>query len=151
MRATVLLAFKIKAWRGAEDVQPGTSVAPDFDLGFDRLERIEGLVEQIAYDGGLRLVAGGADIADRQVVVDAHVALDEARDLPIVRRPVVALEDEDVTAAGGATVALAPSLAIGMGERAANGVAQRLCVARLRGAHSVREPSFFHVASCRTA
>jgi hypothetical protein len=151
MRSTILFAFEEETWARPKDVEPGARVAPDLDLGLDGPKRVEGLVEQIAHHGCLRLITGRAHIADRQVVVNAHMTFDEARDLPIVTRAVVTLEDEDVATTRCATVAFASALVVGMGEGRADRVAQRLGVARLGSADAVGEPTFFHVASCRTA
>jgi hypothetical protein len=49
------------------------------------------------------------------------MALDKSGDLPIVVGAIEALEDEDVAAAGGAAVTLAPTLMVRMRERAADG------------------------------
>ena len=117
VRATILLALEVEARDAAEDIEPGGGVASNLDLRLDGPERVECLVEQVAHDAGLRLVAGGADVANRQVVVDAHVALDETGHLPVMRGAIEALEDEDVTAAGGAAIALAAALVIGMRQR----------------------------------
>jgi hypothetical protein len=151
MRAAVVLALQIKARNAAEDLEPGRRVAADLDLRFDRSERVERLVQQVAHDAGLWLIARGAHVADRQVVVDAHVALDKAGDLPVVRLAIVALEDEDVATAGGASVALAPARVVGVGERAADGVTQRFAVGGFSSSNAVCETAFFHAASCRTA
>jgi hypothetical protein len=151
VRAAVLLALQIEAGDGAEDVEPGACVATDFDLGFDRAERVERLIEEIAHHAGLRFVAGGADVADAEVVVDAHVALDKSGDLPIMGWPIVTFEHEDVAAAGGAGVALATPLVIGVRERGADRIAELLSVVRLSGANAVGETSFFHGASRPTA
>jgi hypothetical protein len=120
--AAVLFAFEVEPGDTAKDVQPGGGIPTDFDLGLDRAERIEGLVQQVADHAGLRLVAGRSDIVDGEVVVDAQVALDEPRHLPVMIRAVEALEDEDVAAAGRAAVALATALLIGMRQRGANSV-----------------------------
>src|SRR6266498_57110 len=101
VRAAVFLAFEVEARDGAEDVEPGAGVSSDFDLSLDRSERVEGLIKEVAHHTGLRLIAGGADVADAEVVVHAHVALDEAGDLPFMSLSIVAFEDQDVASAGG--------------------------------------------------
>jgi len=116
MGSPVLLTFEMKAGDAAKNVQPGGRVAADLDLRFNWSERVEGLIEEVAYDAGLRGVAGGPDIVDGEVVVDAHVALDEASHLPVVVAAIVPFENEDVAAAGGTAVALAARVLIGVGE-----------------------------------
>jgi hypothetical protein len=112
----------METWDPPKYLQPGRRVAADFDLRFDGSKRVEGLVEQIAYDACLGLVAGRADVVDGQVVVDAQVALDETGHLPVVAGAVEALEDQDVAAAGRAAVALASALVVWMSEGGADGV-----------------------------
>jgi len=144
VRAAVFLAFEVEARDGAEDVEPGAGVSSDFDLSLDRSERVEGLIKEVAHHTGLRLIAGGADVADAEVVVHAHVALDEAGDLPFMSLSIVAFEDQDVASAGGSGIALAAALVIGMGKGAADGVAEVSCIAGLSGANAVGETSLFH-------
>jgi hypothetical protein len=79
------------------------------------------------------------------------VALDEAGHLPVLGRTVVALEDEDVAAAGGAAVAFASTLVVGVSQRRANARAQRFSVSCLGRADAIGQTSFFHAASRRTA
>jgi len=93
---TVLLALEIEAGDAAEDVEPRTGVAADLDLRARGSKRVEGLVEQVPHHAGLRLVAGCPNVTDRQVIVNTHVAFDEAGHIPFVRLPIVALEDQDV-------------------------------------------------------
>jgi hypothetical protein len=114
--AAVFLAFEIKAGDSLEDFQPGARVAANLDLRCDWPKRIEGLIEQVAHDASLWLIAGCPNVTDRQIVVHAHVALDETRDIPVLGRAIVALQDEDVTACRGARVAFATSLMVGVGE-----------------------------------
>jgi hypothetical protein len=151
MRAAIFLAFEIEAGDVAEDVQPDRRVAPNLDLRFDRAKRVERLVEQIAHDTSLRFVAGRPDIANRQVVVHAHVALDKTSHLPVLGGAVVAFEDEDVAPAGSPGVTLAPTLVIRMREGRANSIPKRDGVAGLGGADAIGQTSFFHSASRRTA
>jgi hypothetical protein len=115
--AAVLLALEIEAWDVTKDLEPGCSVASNLDLRLDGSERVERLVEEIAHDACLGLIAGRANIVDRQVIVNPQVALDEAGDLPVVGSAIESLEDEDVAAAGGAAVTLATALMIRMRER----------------------------------
>jgi hypothetical protein len=122
VRAAVLLALEIKAGNALEQLQPDSRVAPDLDLRLDRSEGIEGLIQQVAHDAGLWLITGRAHVADRQIVVHAHVTLDETRHLPVVGGTVVALEHEDVAPSGSAAVALAFALVIGVREGRADGV-----------------------------
>ena len=91
MRTAILLTVEVKARDAAEDIEPCAGIAADLDLGGDGLVGVEGLVEQVTDDRGLGLVARGADVANRQVVVDAHMALDETGDLPFMRGAIVAL------------------------------------------------------------
>jgi hypothetical protein len=151
VRPAIFLAFEIEAWHAAEDVEPGRGIAADFDLSFLWAERVEGLIEQIAHHAGLWFLAGGADIADRQVVVDAHVALHEASHLPRMPGAIVAFEDEDVAAACRADVAFAFALTIGMGEGGTDGVSERRSIRGLGRADAIGQTSLFHGASCRTA
>ena len=116
VRTAVFLAFEVEAWDGLENLEPGVSVAADFDLRLERSKRIERLIEQVAHDTGLWLIPSCADITDGQIIVHAHVALDETRDLPIVASAVVTLQDEDVAARRGAAVAFAAALVVGVGE-----------------------------------
>jgi hypothetical protein len=151
MRAAVFLAFEVEARDIAKDVQPDRRIATNLDLRLDRTKRVERLIEQVAHHAGRWLIAGRADIAYRQVVVDAHVALDKTSHLPVLGSAVIAFEDEDVAAAGSATVALAAALAAWMGEGRANSIPKRSGVAGLGGADAIGQTSFFHSASCRTA
>jgi hypothetical protein len=151
MRAAVLLAFEVEARDAAKDVQPRRRVATDLDLRLDGSKRVECLVKQVAHHAGLRRVAGCPDVADREIVVDAHVALDETGDLPVMAGAVVVLEDQDVAAAGAAGVALASTLMVRVCQRGADGIAQGLGVAGLGGADAIRQMPFFHHASRRTA
>jgi hypothetical protein len=123
MWSAVLLAFQMETWDIAEDVQPGGRVATDLDLRLDGPKRVECLVEQVAHHADLWLVAAGADVVDRQIVIDTQVALDEASHVPVMRRAIETLEDEDVTAAGRAAVALAVPLLIGVSQRRADAIA----------------------------
>ena len=151
MRAAVLLTFDVEAGNTTKNVQPRRRVATDLDLRLDGSKRVECLVQQVAHHACLRHVAGCPDVADREVVVDAHVALDEASHLPVVRGAVVMLQDQDVAAAGGAGVALTPTLMIGVRQRGADGITQGLGVAGLGGADAIRQTRFFHDRSRRTA
>jgi hypothetical protein len=145
---SIFLTFEVEPGNTPKNLQPDRRVAADLDLGFDGSKRIEGLIEQIAYDANLGRVAGRADIVDGQVVVHAHVALDEARDLPVVQATVEALEDQDVAAAGGAAVALAAAVLIRMSQGRADGIAQSRGVVRLGSPDTVRQTSLFHAAPC---
>jgi len=151
VRSAIFLAFEVETGNRAKDFQPGGRVAANLDLRLDGSERVESLIEQIAHDAGLRLVAGGADVADGEVVVDAHVALDEARHLPLVGGAVVTLENEDVAATCGATVRGATTLVIGVRERGADARAERGGIACLGRADAISQTSLFHAASPRTA
>ena len=151
MRPSVLFAFEVKTRNVAKDVEPDTRVTADLDLRLDRSKRVECLVEQVAHDAGLRLVARGADVVDGQVVVHPQVTLDESGDLPIVAGAIEALEDEDVAAASGAAVAFAAALLVGVRQGGADGVAERRGVIRIGGADAVRQTSLFHGPSRRTA
>jgi len=144
MGTAVLLTFDIEAGNCAEDVQPCARVATDLDLGLERSEGIERLVQQVAHHARLRLVTGRADVSDTEIIVYAHMALDEAGDLPIMGLSIVALEDEDVATAGGASVTFAAALMIGVGEGGADGLAEFLGVAGLSRAHAIGETSLFH-------
>jgi hypothetical protein len=79
------------------------------------------------------------------------VALDKAGHLPLLLRAVESFEHQDVTAAGGATVAFATPLLIGVGESGTDRVTQSRGVASLGRTDAVRQTSFFHGAPCRTA
>jgi hypothetical protein len=149
--AAVLLTFQMEPRDGPEDLQPGRGIAADFDLWLDRTKRVERLIEQVAHDPCLWLISGGANIADWQIIVNSQVALDEAGDLPVLAGAIVALEDEDVAAACGAGIALAPTLVIGVRQSRADRVMQRLRVAGFGGSDAVRQTSFFHCASLWTA
>jgi hypothetical protein len=138
----------MKAWNAAKDILPGGRVAADLDLRLHGSERIEGLVQQIAHHACLRHVASRADVVDRQVVVHAQVALDEASHLPVVVGAVEAFQDEDVAAAGGTPIAFAVALVVGMSEGGPNGVAQCRGVTCLGSPDTVRQTSFFHAAPC---
>jgi hypothetical protein len=151
VRSAVLLTFQVKTWNAAKDLQPGRRVATDFDLRFDRAKGVEGLVEQVANDADLGRIPRGAHVVDRQAVVHAHVAFDKASDLPIVAGTIEALQYQDVTAAGGAAIALAAALLIWMRQRRTDGLAQRGGVGRFGSPNTIRQTSFFHAASCSTA
>jgi hypothetical protein len=138
----------MKAWNAAEDLEPGGRVAADLDLRLHWSVRVEGLVEQIAHHAGLRNVASRANVVDRQVVVHAQVALDEASHLPVVVGAVEAFEDEDVAAAGGTSIAFAVALVVGMSEGRPDGVPQCRGVTCLGSPDTVRQTSFFHAAPC---
>jgi hypothetical protein len=129
VRATIFLAFQIEARNVAKDLQPGRRIPSDLDLRFDRSERVDRLVEEVAHHAVLRLGAGGADIANGQVVVHAHVALDEASHLPVVRRAIVVFEDQDVAATGGASIAFAPTLVVRVSQGRTDRFAQRRRIA----------------------
>jgi hypothetical protein len=147
MRAAILLALHVETGNGAEDVQPRVGIAAYLDLRFDRPEGVESLVEQVPHNARLRLITGGANIADRQVIVHSHVAFDEAGDLPIVSRAIVALENEDVTTTGGPPITLAVPLLIRVGEGRADRITQRRRIAGLGGTDAVRQTGFFHCGS----
>jgi hypothetical protein len=151
VRPSVLFALEVKARNVAKDVEPDGRVATDLDLRLDRSKRVERLIQQIAHDAGLGLLARGADVVDGQVVVHPQVALDESGDLPLVGGAIESLEDEDVAAAGGAAIAFAAALLIGVGQSCADSVAQGRGVIRIGGADAVRQTSLFHGASRRTA
>lgn len=151
MWAPVFFTFEVETRDGPKDLEPGGRVAPDFDLRFSRPKRVESLVKQIANDPRLRLIPSGADIPNRQVIVHAHVALDETGHLPRLRWPIEAFEDEDVAAGGGTSVALAAALMVRMRKRRADPHPQRFGVAGLGRADAIGETSFFHAASRRTA
>jgi len=146
--ATVLLAFEVEARNAAEDFQPLCGVAADFDLRLDRPKCVERLVEEIAHDARLGCVAGGANVVDGEVVVDAEVAFDEASHLPGLSGAIVALEEEDVATAGGAAVTLAMALLIGMGQRRTDCSTESRGVIRLGSPDTVRQTLVFHAASC---
>jgi hypothetical protein len=137
--SAILLALQEETRNPAEDVEPAARIAADLDLSSRRAERTKRLVEQVAHHANLRLVAVGANVADREVVVDAHVALDETGHVPGMLLAIVALKDQQVTPPSRAAVALASALLIGMGERGADLGAQRGVVARLGRADSVRD------------
>jgi hypothetical protein len=151
VRAPVFLTLTVETRDAVEDVQPCASVAANLDLRPGRAKRVEGLVEQVADDPVLRLVAGGADVANREVVVHTHMAFDEASDVPAMRLAVEALEDQDVAPAGGTAVALAVAAGIRVGEGGANSLTQRCVIRRFGGPHSIGKASLFHGGSCRTA
>jgi hypothetical protein len=154
VRPAIFLAFNIEAWDSSQDVQPRARVAADLDLGADGPERVECLVEQVADHPCLGLIAGCADVADRQVIVgDTHMALHKPGHLPLVSLAIVVLEDEDVATAGCAAIAFAAPLLIRVGQRRANGGAQRGVIGRLGCPDAVRKTTLvgFHGASCRTA
>jgi hypothetical protein len=113
----VLLAFEIEARDSLEDLQPGVRITANLDLRLQRSKRVERLIEQVAHDAGLWLIASCANVTDGQVVVHAQVTLDETRDLPLLGRAVVALQDKDVAAGSGPAVALAATLVVGMSQR----------------------------------
>jgi hypothetical protein len=148
VRSAIFLTFEMKARNAAKDLEPVSRVAANLDLRLGRTERIEGLVQQIAHHARLGRVAGGADVVDRQVVVDAQVALDEASHLPVVVGAVEAFQDEDVAAAGGTPIAFAVALVVWMREGGPDGVAQCRGVTCLGSPDTVRQTSFFHAAPC---
>jgi hypothetical protein len=123
MRSAILLALEVEAGNVAKDLKPIGRVAPNLDLRLDGSKRVERLLEQVADDACLGLVAGRANIVDRQVIVNPQVAFDKAGDLPIVVAAIETLEDENVTAAGGAAVTLAAALMVRMRECAADSIA----------------------------
>jgi hypothetical protein len=111
---TILLAFEIEARDSLENLEPGVSVATNLDLRLERSERVERLVEQVAHDAGLWLIPSRADVTDGQIIVHAHVTLDKTRNVPVLGGAIVTLQDEDVAARRGATVAFAATLVVGM-------------------------------------
>jgi len=96
VRPAVLLALEVEAGDAAEDVKPGARIAADLDLRAHGSKRIEGLIEKVTHHAGLRLFAGGPNVTNRQVIVNTHVAFDEAGHVPLVRLPIVAFEDQDI-------------------------------------------------------
>jgi hypothetical protein len=148
VRSAVLLAFEIEARNAAKDLQPQCRVAADLNLRLDWSERVEGLVEQVAHHAGLGCLTCGADVMDRQVVVHAHVALDEASHLPRLIWTIEMLQQEDVTAAGGPAVAFAMALIVWVREGGADGVTKRRGVTRLGRPDTVRQTFFSHAAPC---
>ena len=52
------------------------------------------------------------------------MALDETRDVPMLSRAVVVLQDEDVATRGGAGIALAATLMVGMRQSRTDGITQ---------------------------
>jgi hypothetical protein len=138
VRAAVLLTFEEEARDTTEDVQPGAGVAANLDLRSGRAERVKRLLEQVAHDGALRLVAVRAHVANGQVFVDAHVALDETCHVPGMPLAIVAFEDQQVTPAGGATIALAFAFLVGMGQRGADLGAQRNVIAWIGRPNAIR-------------
>jgi hypothetical protein len=144
MRTTVFFAFAIEAGDCLKDLQPVGRVASNLDLRASGSKRIERLIEQVAHDTSLWLIADRTDVAYGQVVVHTHVALEEASDLPIVSCAVVVLEDEDVASARGALITLPAAMMIGMRQRTSDRIAQRLGIAGLGSADAVGQTSFFH-------
>src|SRR5579859_4153019 len=151
VRATILLAFQIEAGDRLKDLQPVAGIPTDLDLGARGPKGVEGLVEQVAHHASLWLGAGRADTADREVVVDPHVAFDEASQSPGLGRPVVAFQDENVPTRRGAPIALAAALVVGVSQGAADRFPQRRGVVDLGGANAISQTTFFHGACCRTA
>jgi hypothetical protein len=149
--ATVLLALDVETRDVAENLEPGSRVAANLDLRFDGPKRVDGLVEQIAHDAVLGLITRGAQVANGQVVVNAHVAFDKTSHLPLVRDAVVALEDEQIASTGGAAIALASTDMVGVGQRRPDRIPDGARVAGLSRADAVGQTSFFHGASLRTA
>jgi hypothetical protein len=151
VRAAVLLAFEKPAGDRTEHVQPDTGVAADFDLRRHGAERVKRLLEQITHHSSLRRIAMRAHVANGEVLVDPHVALDETGHVPGMPLPIVALEHQQVTSAGGAAVAFAPALVVGMGERGADLGAQRGIIARLGRANAIRGGRVVLLAVHRTS
>jgi hypothetical protein len=151
VRAAVLLALEVEARDGLKDLQPVAGITTNLDLRARWAKRVEGLVEQIAHHARLWLIASRTNVADRQVVVHAHMALDEASQLPVLGRSIVVFEDEDVAACRGPTIALAAALVVRVGQRTADRFAQRHGVVHLGGADAICQTTFFHGACCRTA
>ncbi len=116
MGTTVLLAIEVEARDSLKNLEPGVCVATDLDLRLERSERVEGLIEQVAHDARLWLIPSRTDVTNGQIIVHAHVTLDETRDVPMLGSAVVVLQDEDVAARRGAAVAFAATLVVGMGE-----------------------------------
>jgi hypothetical protein len=141
----------METWDVAENIQPGRRVAADLDLRLDWPKRVECLVEQVAHNASLRLVASRADVVDRQIVINTQVTLDKPGHLPVVRRPVKAFQHENVTPVGRTTVAFTAPLLIGVCQRGADSIAQGRGVACLGSTDAVCQTSFFHAALCRTA
>ena len=117
-------------------------------MRLDGPERVERLVQQIAHDAGLGRVARGANVVDRQIVVHAHVRLDEAGHLPGLARAIETLQEQNVPASGRAAIAFAVALLIWMREGCANCCTQCRGVTRLGSPDTVCQTSFFHAASC---
>jgi hypothetical protein len=148
VRASVFLAFEIEAWNAAKNLEPLRGIATDLDLRFDGPKGVEGLVQEVAHHARLGLVAGRADVVDGEVIVHAHVGLDETRHLPVVASAIEALEQQDVAPAGGAAVALALALLIRMRKGRTDSGAQCRGVTRLGSPDTIGQTSFFHAASC---
>lgn len=151
MGSTVLFALQVETWDAAEDLQPRGRVATDLDLRLHWSKRVEGLIEQVTHHASLRSVAGRADVVNRQVVINPHVALDEASDLPALAGAVEAFEHQNVAAAGRAAIALAAALLVWVRQAGTDGIPQRRGVIRLGRADTVCQTSLFHAAPCRTA
>jgi hypothetical protein len=145
---TIFLTLEIEPGNSAKNLQPGRRVAADLDLGFNRSKRVEGLIEQIAYDANLRRVASRAHVVNRQVVVHAHMTFDEPGHLPVVTGAIESLEDQDVTSIRRATIARAAARLVWMRQGNADGVTHCRGVTRLGSPDTVRQTSLFHAAPC---
>jgi hypothetical protein len=148
MRPTILFAFEVEAWNAAKNVQPLGGVAADFDLRLHRPKRVERLVQQVPHDASLGRFASGADVVDRQVIVNTHVAFDETGNVPLLSGTIETFQQQDVAAARGTAIAFAMALLIRMCQGGADGSAQRRGVARLGSPDTVRQTSLFHAAAC---
>lgn len=151
MRSSVFFTLDIKARNTSKDLEPCGRVATNLDLRLSRAKGIERLVEQVADDSGLWLVARGANVVDREIVVDPHMALDETGHLPLLAGAIEALQDENVTAAGRPTVAFTVARLVRVSQRCADRLAERSGVRGLGGADTVSQTSFFHGTPSRTA
>jgi hypothetical protein len=149
--SAVFLALEVEAGDRLKDFQPVAGITTDLDLRAGRSKRVEGLVEQVAHHASLRLVASGTDVADGQVVVDTHVAFDETRQLPVMCRSVIALQDKNVATRRGTPIALAAALVVGMSQRTPDRLPQRSGVVDLGSSDAISQTTFFHGASCGTA
>ncbi len=147
---TVFFAFEAKTRNPAKDLEPGCGVAADLDLRLNRAKRVERLVEQVAHHARLGSIVSCSDIVDREVVVNPQVALDETRHLPRLASAVEVLQNENVAAAGGPTIAFAPTLLVRVRQRRADCVAQCRGILRAGGPDTVRETSLFHAVLSRT-
>jgi hypothetical protein len=151
MRTAVFLAFHVEAGDRSKDFQPGTGIAPNFDLRRGGLERAERLVEQVSHGTWLRLLPCGAEVPNAEGVIHPHVEFQETRHVPLALQTVVPLQQQDVAPAGRSAVTLALAVPVGMRQCCPDARPKGGIVVGSRRTKAIRELGLFHVCPCKKA